>query len=64
MWPSVLLAVGLLLRLLTAYATGYRLLDALLMPLSVLLMTRIALQSLWWHWHGGPRWKGRVLLNG
>lgn len=63
-WPLTLLALGLLLRLLTAYATGYRLLDALLMPLSVLLMTRIALQSLWWHWHGGPHWKGRVLLNG
>jgi hypothetical protein len=33
------------------------------MPISVLLMTRIACQSLWWHWRGGPQWKGRILIN-
>ncbi len=64
LWPLALLVLGLLLRFLTAHATGQRLLDALLMPLSVLLMTLIALQSLWWHWHGGPQWKGRILPNG
>jgi hypothetical protein len=37
----------------------------LLMPLSVLLMTRIAAQALWWQWrHGGPLWKGRVVGKG
>jgi len=62
-WPIVLLLLGLLPRLLTAHATRQRLLDALLMPLSVLLMTAIAMQSIWWHGHGGPQWKGRRLPN-
>jgi hypothetical protein len=35
-------------------------LDALLMPISVILMTVIAGRSIIWHYRGGPRWKGRV----
>jgi chlorobactene glucosyltransferase len=62
-WPLLLIILGLLPRLLTARAAGHRLRDALLMPISVLLMTRIACQSLWWHWRGGPQWKGRILIN-
>lgn len=66
-WGAPLLSIslivaGLLARGLTARATGQRVADALLMPLSVLLMTRIALQGLYWRWFGdGPVWKGRVL---
>ncbi len=64
LWPLTLLLLGLLLRFLAAHATRQRRHDACLMPLSVLLMTGIAFQSLWWHWHGGPKWKGRILPNG
>jgi chlorobactene glucosyltransferase len=39
-----------------------RLLGALLLPLSVLMMSIIAGQSLWWRYHqGGPQWKGRTV---
>lgn len=60
-WLFVLIALGIGMRMLTAAATRQRPGDALLLPLSVLLMTRIAAQALWWHWHGGPRWKGRIV---
>lgn len=56
-----LIGLGICLRMLTAAATRQRLGDALLMPISVLLMTRIAAQSIWWHWRGGPKWKGRIV---
>jgi chlorobactene glucosyltransferase len=56
-----LLSVGV--RAGTAVATRQRLLDALLMPISVLLMTRIAFYSIQWHYSGGPRWKGRALVR-
>lgn len=60
--PLLLIGLGLGVRLLTAAVTGQRLADGLLMPLSVLLMTRIAGQAIWWQWHyGGPRWKGRTI---
>jgi chlorobactene glucosyltransferase len=61
-WPLALTALGIGVRMLTAAATRQRLQDALLMPLSALLMTRIAAQSVWWHVRfGGPRWKGRTI---
>jgi len=64
LWPLSLILLAWLLRLLTAWATRQRLGDALFMPLSVLLMTRIACLSLWWHWrYGAPRWKGRLMVN-
>jgi chlorobactene glucosyltransferase len=60
--PLLLIALGLGVRMLTAAATRQRLGDALLMPVSVLLMTRIAAQAVWWQWrYGGPKWKGRVV---
>lgn len=63
-WPLCIVLLTLFLRALTAHATGQRTIDALFLPLSVLLMTRIALQSLWWHWwRGGPQWKGRTVSN-
>ena len=60
-WPLALIGLGVGVRALSAAVTQQRVLDAVLMPLSVLLMTVIAAQSVWWHWHGGPQWKGRVL---
>lgn len=39
------------------------LIQAVLMPLSVVLMTLIAGQALVWHFGEGPRWKGRTLAK-
>jgi chlorobactene glucosyltransferase len=58
LWVGIL---GVLVRALTAASTQQRVVDAVLMPLSVILMTLIAAQSLRWHFTGGPRWKGRVM---
>ncbi|MBN1218262.1 MAG: glycosyltransferase [Anaerolineae bacterium] len=64
LWPLILIALGVGIRMLTAAVTRQRLGDALLLPVSVLLMTRIAIQAVWWRWrYGGPRWKGRTLLR-
>ncbi|MCB0166110.1 MAG: glycosyl transferase, partial [Anaerolineae bacterium] len=61
-WPWLLVGLGVGLRALTAAVTHQRVADAALLPISVLLMTRIAGQSIWWRWRfGGPRWKGRTL---
>ncbi|MEQ8674358.1 MAG: glycosyltransferase [Aggregatilineales bacterium] len=62
--PLLLTLIGLLVRALTAVFTRQRLADALLMPVSVILMTRIALQSLYWQARfGGPEWKGRRITK-
>ena len=46
----------------TAWFTRQRVRDALLMPVSVLLMTVIAARSAYWQIrYGGPVWKGRVV---
>ncbi len=58
------IALGVLVRAITAAATRQRLIDAPLLPLSALLMSAIALQALIWHVGGGPRWKGRVASVG
>jgi chlorobactene glucosyltransferase len=64
-WPvlplmAVLLGIGT--RACTALTARQPLRDALLMPISVLLMTRIAMQAIWWRVrYGGPVWKGRTL---
>lgn len=55
------IAMAFGLRGLSAWYTHQRIGDAVLMPLSVLLMTRIALQAIQWNNSGGPRWKGRTL---
>jgi chlorobactene glucosyltransferase len=63
-FPLLMIGLGLAGRLTTAGVSGQRVQDAFLMPLSVLLMTVIAAQALWWHYRqGGPRWKGRTLLR-
>jgi len=57
-----LCALGIGVRALTAAVTRQRVCDALLLPLSALLMTRIAAQALWWQLrYGGVRWKGRTI---
>lgn len=59
-WPLILIVAGFFVRGISARRTGQRAGDALLLPISVLLMTVIAAKSLWWHWrYGGPLWKGR-----
>jgi chlorobactene glucosyltransferase len=59
-----MIALGLGIRLLIAAATRHRLLDALWLPVSVILLTLIAAQSLWWHYrYGGPQWKGRQIVT-
>jgi chlorobactene glucosyltransferase len=63
LWGIVMIAMGLTVRMLSAAFTHQRLRDAFLMPVSVLLMTIIAFQSIYWHYTGGPRWKGRTLPN-
>jgi chlorobactene glucosyltransferase len=60
-WGLLLMSMSVLLRALTAASSGQRIRDALLLPLSVLLMTVIAFQALRWHMTGGPRWKGRII---
>ncbi len=59
-WALLLVCAALLVRGISAWRTRQRVGDALLLPVSVILMTIIAGQSLLWHWrHGGPIWKGR-----
>lgn len=60
-WAPVLMAgLSLMPRLLTASLSGQRLRDGVLMPVSVVCMSVIAWQALWWHFReGGPEWKGR-----
>ena len=52
---------GITLRGLTARFSHQRGRDALLMPVSVVLITRIAFQSITWKNKGRAIWKGRVL---
>lgn len=62
LWPLALILLSFLIRGMTAYSTRQRLCDSLGMPISVLLMSRIAWQALWWQMYdGAPQWKGRKL---
>ncbi len=64
-WPLGLALWGIALRGLTAIHSQQRAADAIFLPISVMLMTRIAFQSLWWQWrYGGPVWKGRIVGKG
>jgi chlorobactene glucosyltransferase len=64
LWPLALVLLGVGARAVTAAATHQRIGDALLMPLSVLLMTYVALRATWWRWRfGGVVWKGRILRD-
>lgn len=58
--PLVLLGVGV--RCVSAAVTRQRLQDGLLMPLSVFLISLIALRSaIWYIRDGGPHWRGRII---
>lgn len=61
--PGAALLLTLGIRALTAVAAGNRLVDALLLPVSTILMTIIAGQALIWHRRGGATWKGRGIPN-
>ncbi len=62
LWCVGLIVVGLSIRALTAAFTHQRWWDAVLMPVSVILMTCIAAQAIYWHYrYGGPQWKGRIV---
>lgn len=62
---AVLIALGVANRWLVGWWLGRGLLpalwEALLMPVSVLLLTRITARALHWHATSGPVWKGREL---
>ncbi len=57
----VLITAGLTLRAVSAIFTKQRVFDALLMPVTVILFTIIAIQSIYWHITGKSSWKGRTL---
>ncbi len=62
--PMAMVAMGGGVRALSAAVTHQRLRDALLLPISNVLMTVIAARALAWHYrYGGPRWKGRTLVR-
>ncbi len=60
-FPVTLILLGIGSRALSAAITHQRIKDAWWMPVSVIFMTIIAVQSIWWHYTGGPKWKGRQL---
>ena len=61
-WGIPLIILGVGTRMLTATATRQRPLDAFFMPISVVLMSIIALRAVYWQMrYGGPHWKGRVI---
>jgi chlorobactene glucosyltransferase len=61
-WPLALIALGVGVRALTAAFSRQRVLDALAMPVSTLLMALIAARAIMWRVrYGGPRWRGRTI---
>ncbi len=62
--PLCLVILGITIRASTATFTHQRVQDAIFMPISVLLMTRITTQALYWQVRfGGPEWKGRRITK-
>lgn len=63
-WPLYMLVLGVGIRALTAAFSRQRLGDALLLPVSVILMAVIASQAIDWRLrYGGVRWKGRTITT-
>jgi chlorobactene glucosyltransferase len=61
-WPAALTVAGMVVRGVTAWFTRQRVRDALLMPMTVVVMTWISLLACWWQVkYGGPVWKGRLV---
>lgn len=64
LWALSLISLGVFVRMLTAITTKQRPQDALLLPVSVLLMTLIAAQAVYWRFkHGGVIWKDRAIIH-
>lgn len=64
-WPLLLILLGVSIRAATAAFSRQRVLDAIWMPVSTLLMAVIAGQAIWWRLrYGGPRWRGRTISLG
>lgn len=64
-WAFALTVLGITIRMITAAFTRQRVIDGLAMPISVVLMTVIAFQSIYWQLrYGGPAWKGRIIKQG
>jgi chlorobactene glucosyltransferase len=67
LFPAGLIALAWLLRFMGERYVGARPgwagLLALLMPVSVGLMTLVAGQAVVWHFTGGPQWKGRTVKS-
>lgn len=60
----ILILAGWSLRAISAYFTKQRILDTIGMPITVILFTIIAFQSIYWYSTGGSVWKGRKLDKG
>jgi chlorobactene glucosyltransferase len=60
MQGMILVTIGILTRALSAVFTRQRLIDAVFLPISVLLMTAIAARSVRWLFTGGIQWRERV----
>lgn len=58
---GIVIIAGLVLRMSSAVFTRQRAIDAVLLPVSVMLFTVIAFQAIYWHYTGGVTWKGRKL---
>ncbi len=64
LWPLCLIGLGVGVRAASAAFSRQRLLDALLLPVSVILMARIAAQAIGWKVrYGGVYWKGRLVQD-
>lgn len=64
LWWFALGLLGISIRMQTAATAGLRRRDALLLPLSILIYTYIALHAIWVQLrHGGPIWKGRRVTS-
>ena len=59
----ILIIAGLTLRIVSAIFTKQRAIDALWMPLTVILFTLISFRSIYWHYTGKVTWKGRTLTK-
>ena len=58
---GLILALRVAIDLFVGVRPGLALIQALFMPVSVVMMTLVAIQALRWHFGDGPEWKGRVL---
>lgn len=60
-FPIAMILLAILIRVLTAHLAKDKMVDAFLLPISIILMTIIAVQGLIWHLRGTATWKGRTI---